>query len=513
MTRPQRAYDVVIVGGGTAGSVLAARMSQDEDVNVLLLEAGAAALPDEARDPPAWPSLAATHASWGEMTVVQGTRGTTVALPRGRGLGGSSAIDAMVFARGHRSGYDAWGGSGAKGWGFEDLLPYFQRSETALVRAPGRGTHGPLLVAPPAEPNDVLLACLEGAVESGHQRARDISGGLEEGFAPVDLTIVDGHRQSAADAYLAPALNRRNLHVLTEALVHRLLFDGPRCCGVEYSVADRTERADCTGEVVLTAGTVGSAHLLLRSGVGPPSDLRQVGVDVVHELPGVGRNLHDHPRAHLVYRTQREVPKARYNHGEVMGLLRSTPEADGPDVQIVFADFAVPNPAGPVDNGFTMAITPIRPASRGTVRLASADPRTPPLVDPNYFAEEQDVRTTLRGLTAARRIAWSSALADWGIEEVSPGLGAVDEESIAAFARREFSACCHPVGTCAMGEEEMSVVDSELRVRGLDGLRVADASVIPSMPCGFPGATIYAIAERAAELLHRPQRTERAGHP
>ncbi|SEG92027.1 choline dehydrogenase [Actinacidiphila yanglinensis] len=501
MSRAQRAYDVVIVGGGTAGSVLAARLSQDEDVHVLLLEAGAATLPDEVRDPPAWPSLAATHASWGETTVVQRSRGTAVALPRGRGLGGSSAIDAMVFARGHRSGYDAWSHGGAKGWGFDDLLPYFQRSETALVRAPGRGTQGPLLVAPAAAPNDVLLACLDGAVEAGHPRARDISGGLEEGFAPVDLTIVDGRRQSAADAYLVPVLNRPNLHVVTEALAHRLLFDGSRCSGVEYGVDGRTERADCAGEVVLAAGAVGSAHLLLRSGVGPPSDLRQAGVDVVHALPGVGRNLHDHPRAHLVYHAQREVPAARYNHGEVMGLLRSTPEADGPDVQIVFADFAVPNPAGPVDNGFTMAITPIRPVSRGTVRLTSADPRTPPLVDPNYFAEEQDVRTALCGLTAARRIAWSSALAEWGIEEVSPGLGAVDEESIGAFARREFSACCQPMGTCAMGEEEMSVVDSELRVRGLDGLRVADASVIPSVPCGSPAATVYAVAERAADLL------------
>ncbi|MEV0850197.1 GMC family oxidoreductase N-terminal domain-containing protein [Streptomyces sp. NPDC049954] len=505
MNPQNSAYDVILVGGGTAGCVLAARLTQDTDVRVLLLEAGTSmsGLPDSVGEPTAWPSLAATTAGWGDSTVVQRASGSPVPLPRGRGLGGSSAINAMVFARGHRSSYDSWGDHGAKGWSFDDLLPYFRRSETAVSGAPGRGTDGPLTVGPATAPNEILLACLDGAVEAGHPRARDISGGLEEGFAPVDLNIVAGRRQSAADAYLAPALNRPNLRVVTDAVAHRLLFDGERCTGVEYGADGRTHTA-AAGEVVLTAGTIGSAQLLLRSGVGPEEDLRRARVEVVHPLPGVGRNLHDHPLATLVHRTRRQVPAPHNNHGEILGLLRSTPEVNGPDLQIIFVDIPFPNPVAPVTNGFTIGISPLRPASRGTLRITSADPDAPPLIDPRYFAEEQDVRAVFAGITTARRIACSPALADWGVEEVSPGPDAVDERSIGDYARRYFGSYCHPVGTCALGEDEMSVVDSALRVRGLEGLRVADASVIPSIPSNNTNATVYAIAERAADLLRHP---------
>ncbi|MFF4796237.1 GMC family oxidoreductase [Streptomyces sp. NPDC001276] len=497
-------HDVIVVGGGTAGCVLAARLTQDAGTRVLLLEAGSATLPDAVTHPPSWPSLAASGAGWGDTTVVQRASGAPVALPRGKGLGGSSAINAMVFARGHRISYDSWSDHGAKGWTFDHLLPYFQRSETTTGGAPGRGTRGPLAVAPAKQPNEVLLACLDGALETGHRRAFDISGGLEEGFAPVDLNIVDGRRQSAADAYLAPALDRPNLDVVTGATAHRLLFDGRRCAGVEYGADGRTHTALAAGEVVLTAGTIGSALILQRSGIGSADNLRQARVDVLHELPGVGLNLHDHPRANLVYQAQRPVPAARYNHGEILGLLRSTPDADGPDVQIIFIDIPLPNPVAPVQNGFTIGISPMRPKSRGSLRISSADPYAPPVIDPRYFTEEADVRAVVSGITTARRIAWSCALAGWGIEEVSPGLSAVDEESIADYTRRYFASSCHPVGTCTMGEDEVSVVDSELRVRGLDGLRVADASVMPSIPSNDTTATVYAIAERAADLLRRP---------
>jgi choline dehydrogenase len=482
--------------------VLAARLSQDLDVRVLLLEAGTSVLPEAVAYPPAWPSLAASEAGWGDVTVAQRASGAPVALPRGKGLGGSSAINAMVFARSHHTSYDSRIDHGAEGWTFDDLLPYFQRSETATSGARSRGTNGPLIVGPATDPNDILLACLAGAVETGQRRAADISGGLEEGFAPVDLNIVAGRRQSAADAYLAPALNRPNLDVVTEAVAHRLIFDGTRCTGVEYGVRGRTFTATAAAEVVLTAGAIGSAELPQRSGVGPEDDLRQAEVDVFHALPGAGRNLHDHPRANLVYRARRKVPTARNNHGEILGLVRSTPAMNGPDVQIIFVDIPVPNPVAPVENGFTIGVSPMRPSSRGALTITSADPYAPPVIDPNYFSEEQDVRAApLPGITTARGIASSSALAEWGIEEVSPGLDAMDEQSISNYTRRHFGSYCHPVGTCKMGEDEVSVVDSELRVHGLHGLRIADASVIPSIPSNNTHATVYAIAERAADLL------------
>ncbi|SEM20630.1 GMC family oxidoreductase [Streptacidiphilus jiangxiensis] len=498
-------YDIILVGGGTAGCVLAARLTQDPDLRVLLLEAGpsTSALPSAVAEPPAWPTLGATPANWGDMTVPQGPDGSPVALPRGRGLGGSSAVNAMVFARGHRTSYDSWADLGAKGWSFDDLLPYFQRSETALGCAPGRGTNGPLTVAPAARPNAVLLACLAAAVQSGHRRAHDISGGLEEGFAPVDLNIVAGRRQSAADAYLLPALDRPGLTVVTDALADRLILKDGRCTGVRYLADGRTHTATATREVVLTAGTIGSAQLLLRSGVGPADELRPADVDVVHDLPGVGRNLHDHPRVNLVHETQVPVPPARNNHGEILGLLRSAPELTGPDLQIIFIDIPVPNPAATVARGFTIGVSPMRPVSRGTLRITSSDPTTPPVLDPGYFTAEEDVRAVLSGIAAAREIARSPALAAWRGAEVSPGPGVVDDDALGDFVRRHRTSYCHPVGTCAMGESETAVVDSELRVRGIDGLRVADASVIPAIPSGNTNATVYAIAERAADLLRR----------
>ncbi|MFE3254688.1 GMC family oxidoreductase [Nocardia sp. NPDC059091] len=369
--------------------------------------------------------------------------------------------------------------------------------------APRRGTAGPLTVGPTTEPNEILRACLAGAIEVGFPRATDISGGLEDGFGPVDLNIVAGQRQSAADAYLAPALGRPNLSVATGALAHRLLVEGQRCTGVEYRVADEIHCATATSEVVLTAGTIGSAQLLLCSGIGPESMLRDAHVEVLHPLPGVGRNLHDHPRINLVHSSRRLVPTPRANHGEVIGLLHSSPDLAGPDLQIIFIDIPLPNPVAAVPNGFTIGVSPMLPVSRGSLRISSADPSASPVLDPGYFTEATDVEVVLAGIEAAREIAGSAALAGWGVTEVAPGLDVTDEAVLSDYARRNFGSYCHPVGTCVMGEDESSVVNSELRVHGLEGLRIADGSVIPAIPSANTNATVYAIAERAADLLRR----------
>jgi choline dehydrogenase len=501
MQSPVNGYDFIVVGGGSAGCVIASRLSEDSGARVLLLEAGSGQPLPAMAIPPAWPALMQSSASWGESTVVQAATGTATLLPRGRGLGGSSAINAMVFVRGHRSSYNAWVTAGAKGWGFDDLLPSFKRSENTTGRDLSlRGVGGPLSVGPVAPPNPVLAACLDAAVETGYRHASDISGGLEEGFGLPDLNIVDGRRQSAADAYLTPASNRPNLDIVTDALVHRVRIEHGRCTGVEYSTAAGSVTADCSGEVVLTAGTIGSAQLLMVSGIGPQAHLREIGVEVVTDLPGVGSNLHDHPIANVVYSAAQPVPAGQYNHGEIAGLLRSDPALDAPDLQIFFVDAPGHMPeVHDLEQGYTLGVSLMRPRSRGTVRLAGAGVDTAPVLDPNYYGDGHDLTTMIAGLRLAREIGRASALDSWRGQEMGPGVD--DDAGLRAYVRETLASYCHPVGTCRIGVDDMAVVDTDLRVHGIAGLRVADGSVIPSIPSANTNATVYAIAERAAELI------------
>ncbi|XVV08832.1 GMC family oxidoreductase [Actinoplanes sp. CA-131856] len=495
-------YDVVLVGGGTAGSVLAARLSERADLRVLLLEAGDGVPLPAMSDPPAWPTLVRTGANWGELTVPQGPAGAVTPLPRGKGLGGGSSINAMLFTRGHHTSYERWTEAGAKNWGFYDLLPYFKRSENAPGRDPMlRGRGGPLTVAPSDPVNPVLAAALDAAAEAGQRRAADISGGLEEGFAPVDVNIVDGRRQSAADAYLTPARRRPNLTVVTGALAHRLVVGNGRCTGVVYGVGSETVTVSA-GEVILTAGTIGSAQLMMLSGLGPAAHLREHGIEVVADMPGVGSGLQDHPVANVVYRSSRPVPTPRHNHGEVIGLVRSRDGLPGPDLQLIFVDLPRPvnGHTGP-DQGYTIGVSLMTPHSRGTVRLAGAAPGRHPLIDPHYYGDPRDLDAVVAGVRLARRIGRAGALGDWRDNEVIPGPAIDEEDALRDYARRAVASYCHPVGTLAMGDGPAAVTDIELRVRGLAGLRVADASVMPAIPSGNTNATVYAIAERAAELV------------
>lgn len=493
-------HDYVIVGGGTAGCVLAARLSERDGARVLLLEAGGPPNLDLLTVPQAWPALMRTEVDWCYATVPQaGTAQREHVMPLGKVLGGSSAINAMAHIRGHRANFDRWAREGATGWDYDSVLPYFKRSEHTEGRDPAyRGLGGPLRLAPAHNPHPLSQALFDAALEVGIPATEDSNGKQPEGVCWHELNIVDGARQSAATAYLEPISRRPGLTVETTALALRLLLDGDRCVGVEYAVDGRAHRARAMEEVVLCAGAVGSPKLLMLSGLGPERHLRELGIDVVEDLPDVGANLHDHPLAGITYEARRPVEPGANQHGEVTALQRTRPDVDEPDLQFVFIDvpFHPPDLEGP-PNGYTIGFAVMTPLSRGTLRLADPDPTQAPLIDPDYLGEQEDVRRLLIGFHRAREIGAASALAEWRGRQVLPGPDVVRGAAVRDYVARCTGTYFHLVGTCAIG----NVVDPQLRVRGIDGLRVADASVMPSIVSANTNATTVMIGERAAALI------------
>ena len=500
-------FDYIVVGAGTAGCVLAARLTQDPGTRVLLLEAGGGERTRAMTVPDAWPDLLGTAADWGDVTSAQADAGP-VPYPRGKTLGGSGAINAMAHIRGHRAVYDGWAAAGADGWGYADLLPYFQRSEHAEGRDPAlRGTAGPIRVGPVPEPgrHPVAVAFATALAQIGHPVTGDLSGTSQEGVAWADLAIAIGQRVSPADAYLTPARHRPNLAIQPGCLVTSLHVKHGRCTGVRYLSGGAPVSAHAAGEVIVCAGAVGSPQLLLLSGIGPAGQLRDLGIGLVADLPGVGENLQDHPVVLACYASGSPLPRSRYNHGEVYAVLRSPLAGDLPDLHL-FPILLPAAPAGcqPPPSGFALVAAVTAPDSRGSVRLATADPQAAPVIDPGFLRDQRDLDRLEGGLRLIRQatshLAFSSQVR---ATEAGPGPGVRTRSGLRAWIRGTVGSYWHPAGTCRMGPEADpgAVVDPQLRVRGITGLRVADASVMPVIPNAPLNATVLAIAEKAASLI------------
>ena len=499
----QGRFDYAIVGGGTAGCVLASRLSEDPRVRVVLLEAGSSTGPEIMASPNNLDALALwdTPVNWGFDTTPQaGLNNASRLWPRGKVLGGSSAINGMMHTRGHRSSYDAWAKSGATEWNYASMLPYLKRSEHTEGKDPNfRGTAGPMRIEEPPSPSPLMQALFQAAVDTGLPATDDGNGCGDEGVFWHESNVVAGRRQSAADAYLRPALSRPNLTVVTDALVLRLVMDGSHCRGVEYAANGRTATITVERDVVLCAGVIGSPQILMLSGMGPAEHLHEHDVAVRMNLPGVGANLHDHPLNWISF-DAKDVQDSPAPSAGGAALIRTSSDVD-PDLWLAFVPAEVKplwRGGGP---GLSILFSLVNPASRGTVRLRSANPDDQPLIDPAYLTEEADVARMLVGLKLARAIARSEALAQWRDQELLPGEHVVTEDALRAYLRQTSGPFFHGVGTCRMGIDDLAVVDPHLRVHGVDGLRVADASVMPTVISAPTNAAVLGIAERAADMI------------
>lgn len=537
-------FDYIIVGGGSAGCVLAGRLSEDPAIRVALIEAGP---PDHSvliHCPAGLALLAKSgQANWGLQTVPQpGLNGRRGYQPRGKVLGGSSSVNAMIYARGHASDYDGWAAQGNPGWSFAEVLPYFKRAEHNERGADAlHGQGGPLNVMDLRSPNPFLPSFIEAGKQAGHPRNADFNGVEQEGVGAYQVTHKNGERYSAAKAYLTPHLQRPNLQVITNALTTRVVTDDTdgtvRAVGVEYRGQGgrgplQILRLKDGGEVVLSAGAFGSPQLLMLSGMGPSDQLREHGIAVVRDLPGVGQNLHDHvdvvivvnaPRVKDLFgisfsgmtRALRGIFEWRRhrrgllttNFAEAGGFIKSAPDEAIPDLQLHFVvgklvDHGRKTVLG---HGYSCHVCLLRPRSRGELRLANADPQTAPLIDPAFLQDPDDMARLVRGFKRMRELLQQPALARHGGTESASSAHAKSDAQIEQFIRQHADTIYHPVGTCRMGPDggpgAMDVVDARLRVHGVAGLRVVDASVMPSVVGGNTNAPVIMMAEKAVDMM------------
>jgi choline dehydrogenase len=528
MTATQETYDYVIIGAGSAGSVLARRLSEDAGVSVLVLEAGGSDLSVIVAMPAALTMPMNTKRfNWGMVTEPEpGLNGRCINLPRGKGMGGSSSINGMCYVRGNPMDYELWEAKGATGWHWANVLPYFQKMERVAEGGPYRGTDGPLHVTRGAEANPLYHAFVDAGAAAGYARSANMNQIQHEGFGPMEMTVGDGMRASAARVYLRPALKNPKVRLVTRALVKRILFEGKTAVGVEYLHRGRVETVGARREVILSAGSIMSPMILKRSGIGPASELAEHGIPVLHPLAGVGENLMDHLELYVQYACTKPVSlfpsmslmgKAAIgvkwlatrkglgatNHFETGGHIRSRAGLVYPDIQFHFLPLAISYDGKSLasGHGFQVHVGTKRSKSRGWVRLRDADARSLPRVQFNYMTHAEDWEEMRACIRLSREIFAQAPMAQYVGDELAPGAQAQSDDALDDFIRRKVESAYHPCGTCRMGTDPLAVVDPDCRVIGLANLRVVDASIMPQATAGDLNGPTIMLAERAADII------------